>query len=223
MSRFDGKKVKAVFGGKGFYIALALCLLAAGIVGYYTLLRPQAPAEPASNPTTNVPDDRDNAWVAPAVQPEENVPAAPPAEETPISDPQDLLPQVMSPLDGTTVTVFSVTELMYDETMADWRTHNGIDIQASEGDSVRTAASGTVLSVKDDELMGTTVGSSTAAAIPPSTAACRRTRRCRRGIRWPPVTSSAWWGAPPLPRAAWARTCTSPCPRTARSSTRRTM
>ena len=104
MSRFDGKKVKAVFGGKGFYIALALCLLAAGIVGYYTLL-----------------------------------------------------PQVMSPLDGTTVTVFSVTELMYDETMADWRTHNGIDIQASEGDSVRTAAGGTVLSVKDDELMGTTV------------------------------------------------------------------
>lgn len=151
------KKVKAVFGGKGFYIALALCLLAAGIVGYYTLLRPQAPAEPASNPASNVPDDRDNAWVAPAVQPEENVPAAPPAEETPISDPQDLLPQVMSPLDGTTVTVFSVTELMYDETMADWRTHNGIDIQASEGDSVRTAASGTVLSVKDDELMGTTV------------------------------------------------------------------
>ena len=157
MSRFDGKKVKAVFGGKGFYIALALCLLAAGIVGYYTLLRPQAPAEPASNPASNVPDDRDNAWVAPAVQPEENVPAAPPAEETPISDPQDLLPQVMSPLDGTTVTVFSVTELMYDETMADWRTHNGIDIQASEGDSVRTAAGGTVLSVKDDELMGTTV------------------------------------------------------------------
>ena len=157
MSRFDGKKVKAVFGGKGFYIALALCLLAAGIVGYYTLLRPQAPAEPASNPASNVPDDRDNAWVAPAVQPEENVSAAPPAEETPISDPQDLLPQVMSPLDGTTVTVFSVTELMYDETMADWRTHNGLDIQAAEGDAVKTAASGMVVSIKSDELMGTTV------------------------------------------------------------------
>ena len=156
MSRFDGKKVKAVFGGKGFYIALALCLLAAGIVGYYTLLRPQAPAEPASNPASNVPDDRDNAWVAPAVQPEENVPAAP-ADETPISDPQDLLPQVMSPLDGTTVTVFSTTELMYDETMADWRTHNGLDIQAAEGDAVKTAASGMVVSIKSDELMGTTV------------------------------------------------------------------
>ena len=157
MSRFDGKKVKAVFGGKGFYIALALCLLAAGIVGYYTLLRPQAPAEPASNPASNVPDDRDNAWVAPAVQPEENVPAAPPAEETPISDPQDLLPQVMSPLDGTTVTVFSVTELMYDETMADWRTHDGIDIAAEVGTQVIAACSGVVTAVRDDDMMGTLV------------------------------------------------------------------
>ena len=67
------------------------------------------------------------------------------------------MPQVISPLDGTTVTVFSTTELMYDETMADWRTHNGLDIQAAEGDSVKTAADGTVLSVKNDELMGTTV------------------------------------------------------------------
>lgn len=157
MSRFDGKKVKAVFGGKGFYIALALCLLAAGIVGYYTLLRPQAPAEPASNPASNVPDDRDNAWVAPAVQPEENVPAAPPAEETPISDPQDLLPQVMSPLDGTTVTVFSVTELMYDETMADWRTHNGIDIRAEAGEAVRAASDGTVTAVRNDPMWGNVV------------------------------------------------------------------
>ncbi len=60
----------------------------------------------------------------------------------------------MSPLDGTTVTVFSTTELMYDETMADWRTHNGLDIQAAEGDAVKTAASGMVVSIKSDELMG---------------------------------------------------------------------
>ena len=157
MSRFDGKKVKAVFGGKGFYIALALCLLAAGIVGYYTLLRPQAPAEPASNPASNVPDDRDNAWVAPAVQPEENVPAAPPAEETPISDPQDLLPQVMSPLDGTTVTVFSVTELMYDETMADWRTHNGVDYACAQDAQVCAPAAGKVTAVDTDSRWGSVV------------------------------------------------------------------
>lgn len=59
-------------------------------------------------------------------------------EEEPAPEPEDLLPQVVSPLDGTTVTVFSTTELMYDETMADWRTHNGLDIQAAEGDAVKT-------------------------------------------------------------------------------------
>ena len=37
MSRFDNSKIKAMFGGKGFYIALALCLLAAGTIGYITL------------------------------------------------------------------------------------------------------------------------------------------------------------------------------------------
>lgn len=97
MSRYDGKKVKAVFGGKGFYIALAVCLLAAGIVGYYTLLRPQAPAEPAASPNTAVPDERDNAWVAPTVTPEENVPAAPPAEETPSPIPRTCCPRSCLP------------------------------------------------------------------------------------------------------------------------------
>ena len=70
---------------------------------------------------------------------------------------EDLLPQVISPLDGTTVTVFSMNELLYDETMADWRTHDGLDIQAAEGDAVKTAAAGTVVKVENDELMGTTV------------------------------------------------------------------
>ena len=50
-----------------------------------------------------------------------------------------------------------MTELLYDQTMADWRTHNGIDVQAEEGAAVKTAADGTVLSVTSDELMGTTV------------------------------------------------------------------
>ena len=41
--------------------------------------------------------------------------------------------------------------------MADWRTHNGMDIQAGEGDAVKTAADGVVKSVEKDELMGVTV------------------------------------------------------------------
>ena len=55
------------------------------------------------------------------------------------------------------MTVFSMTELMYDETMADWRTHDGVDIRAEEGDAVKTAAAGTVKEVRYDDLMGVTV------------------------------------------------------------------
>ena len=149
MSKYNQSKSKAVFGGKGFYIALVLCLAAAAIIVYATLLHPLQKAEPVV--------EADPTPVAPVIQtqPIEEASVEPIVEPT--VKPEELVPQVISPLDGTTVTVFSTTELMYDETMADWRTHNGLDIQAAEGDSVKTAADGTVLSVKDDELMGTTV------------------------------------------------------------------
>ena len=149
MSKFNQSKVKAVFGGKGFYIALVLCLAVAAAIVYVALLHPLQKAEPVveADPTPAAPviqtQPVEEAKVEPIIEPEVT--------------PEELVPQVISPLDGTTVTVFSTTELMYDETMADWRTHNGLDIQAAEGDSVKTAADGTVLSVKDDELMGTTV------------------------------------------------------------------
>ena len=45
MSRWNGEKVKAVFGGRGFYIALALCLLAAGTIGYITLFSADSPVK----------------------------------------------------------------------------------------------------------------------------------------------------------------------------------
>lgn len=159
MSRFDSGKVRAMFGGRGFYIALALCLVVVGVLGWYAVFGGEEPVEPAVNP-------------APVVeqQPEEPDPVVdqPPVEEPPQEEPavepviqpvevEELLPQVISPLDGTTVTVFSMTELLYDETMGDWRTHNGLDIQAAEGDAVKTAAGGMVVEVVDDELMGTTV------------------------------------------------------------------
>ena len=92
------------------------------------------------------------------VLPEPKIETAAEAEaEAEITEPSVLLPQVVSPLSGETVTVFSMTELLYDATMADWRTHDGIDVQAAEGAAVKTAAAGVVQSVTDDELMGTTV------------------------------------------------------------------
>ena len=161
MSRFDEGKARAMFGGKGVYIALALCLVVVGVLGWFALFGGEEPAEHVVNPTPVVEQQQPEAVeVDPEPEPvpdPEPEPVAPVVEPVEIPEVEELLPQVISPLDGTTVTVFSMTELIYDETMADWRTHSGLDIQAAEGDAVKTAADGTVLQVVDDELMGTTV------------------------------------------------------------------
>lgn len=134
-------------------IVLALCVVAAGITGYMLTNR-KAPVQPASSsqPVAEQPKPPVVTPVTPQLPEEEPEP-----EPEPVETAAELLPQVVSPLDGTTVTVFSMSELMYDETMADWRTHAGLDIQAAEGDAVKTAAAGEVTSVTRDELMGTTV------------------------------------------------------------------
>ena len=126
---------------RALYIALALCVVAAGVTGYLVWNR-EAPTQQASSnqPVVEVKPPVVTP-VKPTLPPEEDTSS----EEAPVSAVTELLPQVISPLDGTTVTVFSMTELLYDT------------IQAAEGDAVKTAAAGEVISVTRDELMGTTV------------------------------------------------------------------
>lgn len=138
---------------RALYIALALCVVAAGVTGYLVTHR-EAPAQQASS---NQPVTQAKPPVVTPVKPDLPAQEEPEEEEPPVEAAAQLLPQVVSPLDGTTVTVFSMTELMYDETMADWRTHDGVDIRAEEGDAVKTAAAGTVKEVRYDDLMGVTV------------------------------------------------------------------
>ena len=61
------------------------------------------------------------------------------------------------PVEGNTVTGFSMDKLLYNETMRDWRTHDGIDIAADAGTAVAAAKAGTVESVEADPIMGMTV------------------------------------------------------------------
>ncbi len=150
MSRMNRDKSRSFFGGRGFYIALVLCLAAIGVAGYFVLVQQARVAEGGKNQPVVRQEPVENIQQAQTPQPEPE-----PVQET--LEPEELLPQVCSPLDGTTVTVFSMTELMYDETMADWRTHDGVDIKADEGDAVKTAAAGRVKEVRYDDLMGVTV------------------------------------------------------------------
>ncbi len=64
---------------------------------------------------------------------------------------------MIKPCQGQVVAECSVDELVYCTAMDDWRTHNGMDIAAAEGDPVKAAESGIVSKVYDDEFLGVVV------------------------------------------------------------------
>lgn len=161
-------KWEALRGSIGFYVTLAACLLVAGISGYFLLVdRDTPPAEPevpvidttvsAPAPVTETTEEPDAIGVispAPEVKTITSMPEVP-VDNTPVTPEAPRI--IVSPLKGQVLTAFSVDQLVYNPTLEDWRIHDGLDIAAEEGTSVLAASSGTVLSVKDDALMGTTV------------------------------------------------------------------
>lgn len=61
------------------------------------------------------------------------------------------------PVNGKIFAAFSGDELVYNRTLDDWRTHNGVDISAAPGDAVKAGADGTVATVYEDGMQGTVV------------------------------------------------------------------
>ena len=178
------RQASSIFGGMGFYIALLVCVLAAGVVGYFALLnnntavpeedpvQPVDQTEPAPAQSAASQEDKPSQSVMgqepvpvqrPVVRPvQNNTKPDPEAEESAPQTPDPTPPPeapltVVAPLNGETVAVFSVDQLAYDATLGDWRTHDGIDIRAAAGTEVVAAAAGTVLSVEKEGLLGATV------------------------------------------------------------------
>lgn len=163
-------KLKSVLSGTGFYLLLAVCLVTAAVSGWFLLFGRDEPAQEETPPPAAVSAPVENAYV-PEPEPEEDeppveasapveveiVPTMPEVEidDTPVmAEPPRL---VVEPLKGEVLMAFSVDQLVYSPTLADWRTHDGIDISAKPGTTVLAATAGTVASVEDHPLMGTTV------------------------------------------------------------------
>lgn len=163
-------KWEAIKGSAGFFVTMAVCLLVIGVSGYYLLLDREEEALPNIVETPV----EDLAVSAPV---EESVPEEPPAVvEALAAEPVEAEPPVMpeiemddtpvmaeaprlivTPVHGEVLAAFSVDELAYNPTLEDWRTHDGVDIAAASGATVLAACNGTVLSVREDAMMGTTV------------------------------------------------------------------
>lgn len=98
-----------------------------------------APAEAEAQPVAEQPE------AEPVSEPVENV-------TVPVSR-----PVLEWPVIGEVVAAFSATELTYNEALGDWRTHGGVDIAADVGAEVLSAAAGTVESIVNEPLTGTTL------------------------------------------------------------------
>lgn len=157
--------------GKGFYIVLALCLAAIGVSGWFLFSSLTGEQEeqpvggtasitvtPAPTPVATVTPVKPTVTATP--RPTATVPAVaatPSATVQPTPTPKSAPTSLTWPVQGEVLTNYSVETLAYDVTMADWRTHAGVDIAAAAGTEVRAPASGVVVEVTEDVMLGTTV------------------------------------------------------------------
>jgi murein DD-endopeptidase MepM/ murein hydrolase activator NlpD len=172
-----GSKSEKFFTGKGFYIVLLLCIAVIGVSvwtlvsGTGTMEEPEALNAELEEPVSNA-DETDESleagseyesamWEIPdgteevLAEPEEpETASAAVTEPETYSEPSRAF---VWPVVGEIESPFSVTSLIYDSTMSDWRTHSGVDIAAPLGEKVMAAASGSIAEIYNDELYGTTV------------------------------------------------------------------
>lgn len=171
------EKFSDFVSGKGFYLVVLICVAAIALSGYYLVRGVRGGVEdtldqPVSGSAAIVKQPDPAPSVTPTARPT-NPPAvstaritAPPSaspEPTPSAQPPaspSLAPAPLVftwPVKGAIIADFSVEALAYDETMGDWRTHNGLDIAAPLGTQVLAAANGTVSAIRQDDMMGTIV------------------------------------------------------------------
>lgn len=163
--------------GKGFYLVLAGCILAAAACSFVAIRNmmtelnenagqtpqegdaewdldidlPDTPVEQKADsvpvPTTPVPSPAASSSGSSSEQSQQAPSSGSSAPEEPADAPA---PSYVRPVPGQTSLAYSGDELIYSETLGDWRTHNGADLAAAAGDEVKSAMAGTVAKAEED-------------------------------------------------------------------------
>ena len=121
------------------------------------------PTEPAANSVSNVPKAASSASRSAS-----SASSAPQAGSGSVREPSALqgasspasssaAPASTQPVSGRVLNGYSGDELVYNKTLGDWRTHNGIDYAAARGEKVSAPAAGKVTLAGADGSWGPTV------------------------------------------------------------------
>ncbi|MEG2368189.1 MAG: M23 family metallopeptidase [Oscillospiraceae bacterium] len=175
-----GQKLENFFAGKGFYIVLFLCVAVIGVSAFFLLAGLGADVDELyENPVEANGSLSDDGEMPPelVVPPDgaEETPAM--AEQEPVVDESLVKSEDTTqtgtwteqaaesaasalfvwPLQGEIDLPYSVTALVYNKKMGDWRTNAGIDIAATLGTQVLAVSSGRVESIETTDLGGVTL------------------------------------------------------------------
>lgn len=161
-----GEKLEAFFAGKGFYIALSLCVAVIGVSAFILFNGSEADVE--NEVAHNIEEQPAYQPEAPQVLQEQPEPEPEPVLEEIIAteetgtwtQPGDEIPetaQFVWPVAGEVTLPYSTEALVYNEKMGDWRVSEGMEISVPLGTKVLAVAAGRVERVTSDDLGGTTV------------------------------------------------------------------
>lgn len=156
---------------KGFYIILLLGITAIGIYAVISALLPNNDTGKNNNDpsvsaisSTALPDNASVAANADTLPIDESEPipdstaAASPSAAAQSAESDSAVQTLgQAPVSGKIIKDFSDTDLMYSNTMRDWRTHAGVDIAANMDTPVTAVKDGVLKKVYEDSLFGTTV------------------------------------------------------------------
>lgn len=151
--KFKGSGKSRSQRGKDFYIVLALCAAVLGTSGWIAFKGAGTDVE--AQETADVYVREYSVADEPVMEPVEDEALPVMAEAEAAAAEEDV--SYIAPVDGGVQRPYSVETLLYDATMQDWRTHAGVDYACAEGTAVVAAADGTVVSVANDALLGTTI------------------------------------------------------------------
>ncbi len=142
---FSNSKVSKVFSGKGFYIALCVCLIAVGAAGYVAYN--QTVDKIRHTPSISTPDtsSKSDEKANDVNKQQEGIPK----DDTQVS----AQPMIM-PVNGEITNPFSNGELVKSTTLNYWQTHNGVDIKSEIGTQVKSMTGGTVTKIAQDAING---------------------------------------------------------------------
>lgn len=161
--------------GKGFYIALALCLVAIGSAAYIASTKSFGVPNASSSKTessvsgNNSTDSSFNWNGTDSAEQTNNTVSNVPANSSrqsassrkthtsSKSDTSKVQILFIMPVNGDIINPYSNGTPVYNKTFNDWRVHNGVDISGKLGTPVQASADGKVEDVKQDVILGTMV------------------------------------------------------------------